>query len=405
MADLREGLEAVEIPGASESEDRAWRLLSAEFEHRHERTRAGRLPAAARRAAAGLAALFAVGALMLSPAGAAVREWIGEAIDVGRPDPRPALRDLPAPGSLLVENGRTAIVVREDGRRRVVGDFRQVAWSPHGLYVAAATGDGLEAVTASGEVRWSLGRHAVADPAWSPNEGFRVAYRSGEQVRVVWGDGTNDARVDSSAAVAPAWQPRTGSRNVLAYVDRYGIVRTRDVDTGARIARAPITAKMPIGLDWTRDGTRLMVLYPDRVRVVDDSGHEVWSTRFPNGREAIGGTWVPGTEAMNVVLRQRGGSAVSHVVFVARRYDDVVKRSVFTGSGRFRAPVASPDGRWLIVGWPKADQWLFIGGSSRTRIDAVANIRRQFGAGRGARFPAVAGWCCQSRESPPDPAP
>ncbi len=42
---------------------------------------------------------------------------------------------------------------------------------------------------------------AVSDPVWSPNEGFRVAYRSGDELRVVWGDGVNDRAIGPAAAV------------------------------------------------------------------------------------------------------------------------------------------------------------------------------------------------------------
>ena len=399
MPELRDELRDADIPDEGGSEDRAWSLLEAEFDRRYRDERRRRSPAFGRRLAVAAAALLGVGAFAFTSAGAEVREWIGEAIDVGAPDPKPALQELPAPGSLLVENGREAIVVREDGQRRAVGDYDQVTWSPFGLYVAAVTSTGLEAVTPSGEVRWSLYRPDVADPVWSPNEGFRVAYRSGDQLRVVWGDGTYDERIDSSADVAPAWRPRTGDRNVLAYVDRFGLVRIADTDTGKVLGRDFRFHGVPVDIDWTRDGSRLMVLYPDGFRVLDAQGRDRWGSGFGSGREATGGTWTPGTEAMKVVLRERGGPTVSHVVSVARRGDDVVKRTSFTGSGHFRDPVPSPDGQWLLVAWPKADQWLFTGygESGRSRIDAVANIRRQFGAGPGSRFPTVAGWCCQSR--------
>ena len=50
-------------------------------------------------------------------------------------------------------------------------------------------------------------------------------------------------------------------------------------------------------------------------------------------------------------------------------------RLLFAGPGAFGSIVWSPDGRWLLVGWPTADQWLFLHGS---RVHAVANIREQF---------------------------
>ena len=63
-------------------------------------------------------------------------------------------------------------------------------------------------------------------------------------------------------------------------------------------------------------------------------------------------------------------------------------------AGVFRAPglrqvVPSPDGRWLLVTWPAADQWVFVRVTARTQILAVSGITRQFG---GGSFPLVAGW-------------
>jgi hypothetical protein len=63
-------------------------------------------------------------------------------------------------------------------------------------------------------------------------------------------------------------------------------------------------------------------------------------------------------------------------------------RAVFRGTGVFDQIVRSPDGRWLLVSWPTADQWVFIRLRPR-KIIGVARITRQFG--RDAR---IAGWCC-----------
>ena len=62
---------------------------------------------------------------------------------------------------------------------------------------------------------------------------------------------------------------------------------------------------------------------------------------------------------------------------------------------RFGAPVFSPDGEWILLPWPEADQWLFVN-TQDERVTAVADIARQFDAdGKGkAAFPEVAGWCC-----------
>ena len=37
-----------------------------------------------------------------------------------------------------------------------------------------------------------------------------------------------------------------------------------------------------------------------------------------------------------------------------------------------------PNGRWLLVGWVNADQWLFLR-LTAAKVQAVSNISRQFG--------------------------
>ena len=140
---------------------------------------------------------------------------------------------------------------------------------------------------------------------WSPNEGYRVAYRSGDQLRVIWGDGTNDAAIGGAAGVAAAWQPRTGSRNVLAYADRNGRVKIVDTDGGQVLARGG-SFDVPVELDWTRDGSRLLVLYRDSMQVVDADGRALWRSKFPPDQTAAGAAFIPGTEAVAALLRGTG---------------------------------------------------------------------------------------------------
>ena len=64
---------------------------------------------------------------------------------------------------------------------------------------------------------------------------------------------------------------------------------------------------------------------------------------------------------------------------------------VFSGAGRFTGLEWSPDGRWLLVAWKDADQWVFIRSAHVRRIRAVSGISAQFG---GGSFPTLAGWCC-----------
>jgi hypothetical protein len=57
----------------------------------------------------------------------------------------------------------------------------------------------------------------------------------------------------------------------------------------------------------------------------------------------------------------------------------------------------SPDGQWLAVGWPAANQFVFIRVGPHLKLYAVSNVARQFDPNAlGPRFPTIAGWCCTS---------
>ncbi|HEX2045696.1 MAG TPA: hypothetical protein VHF23_08730, partial [Gaiellaceae bacterium] len=71
-------------------------------------------------------------------------------------------------------------------------------------------------------------------------------------------------------------------------------------------------------------------------------------------------------------------------------------RTLQSTEGRLQEVVWSPDRRWLLVGWPDADQWLFLRLPGVRRIVAVADVRREFDPGGegGGPFPRVVEWCC-----------
>ena len=95
------------------------------------------------------------------------------------------------------------------------------------------------------------------------------------------------------------------------------------------------------------------------------------------------------------------------IVFVYNRRQS---RQIFSGSGRFRDLAWSPDGRFLLVPWRAADQWLFIRTVGRPRVRANADIAAQFAPGEDAAvppalgFPRVEGWCCAEEAPLPPPA-
>jgi hypothetical protein len=394
---LREELREAPVPSGAGSERRAWETVASAYtELRRE------LPARRRhRLGTGLAtaaAALVLAGLTLTPAGAAVREWIGDAIAPGRDDAKPALTRLPAAGELLVTSGAGAWVVHEDGSRRLLGDYDEATWSPHGRYVGVAAGRELSAVDPRGELRWSISRRRISDPRWSPNEGFRVAYLSGHELRVIWGDGTNDRALAAAAPVAPAWKPRAGSRNVLAYVDPRGRVRVVDADSGEGVGASPRFAGS-LSLQWSRDGERLLLLTRSALRILDPAGSVLAVSRFPRGLEGVAAAFRPGTGDV-VTIRRSVATPVRSTVVRTRFHDGREReRRLFAGVGRLSGLAYSPDGSRLLVGWPDADQWLFLP-TWAGRVETVGNLSRQFDSGRAdeaATFPRVDGWCCRDR--------
>ncbi|MGH2986590.1 MAG: hypothetical protein ACRDLO_07885 [Solirubrobacterales bacterium] len=363
--ELGRALRELEVPGEAEAEERSLEVVRAAYAERTPLAPAPRARRLVLAAAAGVAVL----AIGLSPAGAKVGDLVsemGEAMGIGEQDARPALRSLPAAGELLVESAQGPWIVREDGSKRLLGDYGDATWSPRGLFVAAADGRELIAVEPGGEVRWTITAPGpVSDPRWG-GIGFdtRIAYRSGSDLRVVAGDGTGDRLVARDVApVAPAWlgaPPESKldparRAHLLAYLDRSGRVEVVDADDGAAIG------------DRAAHRTRLEAL----------RGDLALSPTAPLGAE---------------LERRRGRSTLS-VAGQGKR------RVLFSARGLLTGPTWSPDGRWLLVGWPEADQWLFIRADRPQRVIAFDRISEQFDPGDNgaAGFPEVAGWILPQR--------
>lgn len=398
---LRSLLREAPVPGGEEAERRGLRVLEAALGERSPPRRAVLPRAALALAIAGLLAI-----LLLSPAGAAVRHWIGDVFDEGVPNAEPELSRIPGGGRLAVSSSAGPWVVRPDGSRRLLGTYREASWSPHGLFLAAASGRTLTAVEPDGDPRWSLTAPAqVADPRWSPS-GLRIAYRSGRALRVVHADGSADTQLDRSVApLAPAWSP--AGLNVLAYLDRGGRVVVADADSGRPLASA-VALPGIMALQWGPRG-ELLEASPDSLRLRQirleklGGGIRLGSVK-PLPRPGSG-------RIAEAVLSPRGGTValVRRLGGVAQTRTEVDLVDSAAGSVRrlFRTPgqlgeiAWSPDSKRLLIAWPQADQWLFVPTSGRGRLRAVAGISRAFApgspAGRGVgAFPRVSGWCCSA---------
>jgi hypothetical protein len=382
----------IPVPDELEAQRRAWKVVRAAHAEREPvRRHNWRLAPAV--------AFALLTAAIVAAAVPSVRGWIGQRVDGDEP-PRPALVRLPAPGRLLVVSGQGAWVVRADGSKRRLGDYAQASWSPRGLYVAVAEGRRLAAVEpGDGSVRWSLSRaRPIRDPRWSGGgEDTRIAYRSGDRLRVVAGDGAPDRLVARRvAAVAPAWKP--GNRHVLAYARADGSVHVVDVDT-ARDLWNTRTGPPVRQLLWSGDS--LLVLSKNEGRFYEGrrpvgqpielaKGHLLLDAALGPTGDLVYTDFDPKTQETAVVrnsvcARPRGPCLL------------VGPHAVFRGSGRLPDIAWSPDGRWLLVGYPDADQFLFIRAVGVRRVIPVSGIRREFDPGGetfGTAFPRVVAWCC-----------
>lgn len=389
---VAKSLARVEVPGEHEARERAWQLLSAAFAERD----AAPVRRRATRRLVPVAAIVLVAALVAAAAsspGRALLHSIRETVGVEKA--APALFSLPASGSLLVHSDGGLWVVQADGSKRRLGAYASGSWSPHGLYVAATRRNALFALTPTGEERWSLARPRVREPVWTGTRtDTRIAYTSRDELRVVGGDGRGDTGLGTAPDMgeAPlAWRP--GDGRVLAYaLPEQGIVRVVDVDAGGEEVWSNAVAGKATELAWSSDGRLLLVatmgpradtttLYrPPRVVQGMESGasrRPVSVVREPPG--IVEAALRPGTHQVAILSRPGEVATVK-----------LGGRTIFRAAGDLRGLTWSPDGKWLLVGWPDADQWVFVPvGAGRPR--AVANVSAQF---RSRSFPQVEGWCC-----------
>ena len=403
---LKARLEGVQVPEAAEAERRGLLVVSGAFEERAPQPRS-RLP----RLAVAIAAVTLLAAVALTPAGAAVRDWIDEVFTAGVPNPEPALTEVPGGGHLLVGNPEGAWVVQPDGSRRLLGRYGDATWSPRGLFVAAVEGRTLSAIEPTGAVHWTLSAPApVSDPRWAPS-GVRIAYRADRSLRVVVGDGTGDRLLAGTVApVAPAWWPL--GPHLLAYVDAEHRARIVNADSRERLGSAALPPDVE-EIAWSADGALLLAISPQSLQLRSVATAKLANRMtlgdahrlpLPSGATIRAAAFAPRGDTLAVLLERPGrGAEPPHSTLALIDPLRGAFRPLYSASGRLAELAWSPDGSRLLVGWPEADQWLFIPISGRRRVQAIAPISREFAPGstRPAAFPRIDGWCCNAQVGAP----
>jgi hypothetical protein len=305
------------------------------------------------------------------PEGAEERAWQVVRAAFDERAPSPPKRKLWRPVIVLAAVAVLAGVVASPPGQAVLDSLREAVGieraqpalfslpAPGRLLVESA--DGVWVVQADGSKR-RLGGWREA--SWSPFGRYVVVARANELAAV-----EPDGDVRWSLARPNVRFPRWAGDRIdtrIAYLSGTSLRVVAGDGTGDRLLRRNVAAVAPAWLP--ADGFRLA--YTDqagRTVVVDaDTGRILRASAAP---------------APTAAIRQRG--AASEVVAGGR--------VIFRGTGEFRDVARSPDGRWLLVTWPTADQWVFVRTAGRRKIEAVSGITRQFG---GGSFPRIAGWCC-----------
>jgi hypothetical protein len=356
---VKRELQRIEIPGEYDARRRTWDVVRAAYLEREPVS----WPRRHVRELALAAGVVAIVAAAVTPPGHSVvnsiRDAVGREKVVGVRNAQRELVRLPAPGRLLVQSRRGAWIVQRDGSRRLLGRYSDASWSPRGLFVAGVLHrHELVALEPNGTVRWEKPRNQVVRlPRWS-SEGFRIAYFSGKTLRVIWGNGEHDRRLGpADPTVAPAWKP--GSHTV-AWLGADGEVRVADVD-GHTTPSSVRHATPVVALGWA--GGELAAV----------------ATR-------LGG--VVGTVVAAAIDPRTGRTA--EVVRAGDRSRVYLEDSLlFSGKGRVDSLAFSPDARWLALGWPSADQLVFVRLGAKPKLVAFSNVSEQF---LSRSFPGIAGW-------------
>jgi hypothetical protein len=354
-------------PGEREAGERSWDVVRGAYDERvpSPRTHDKRWLVVAAVGAALVAAA-------LSPPGHAVWGSLRDAVQEDH------LVGLPATGRVLVNAQGGAWVVSRDGSKRFLSGYSDASWSPHGLFVAAARANQLVAMEPNGNVHWKLARRGeVHAPRWS-FDGYRIAYFAGSSLRVVNGDGTGDRLLARNARRgSAAWMPRS---HVVTYVDHGGSIVFADVDRDRVVRRFRPEGEVR-ELAWT-PGRRLVALGPHVLATSLSSGQGLRSFVLADGGFTAADV-SPDGRRIGFVTTRAGRSEVGVAQTASGN-----RVPVFSGSGRIDDVAWSPDGRWLLLNWATADQWLFVRVPAKKLI-AVSNIRATYGADA-----TVAGWCC-----------
>ncbi|WP_112236536.1 PD40 domain-containing protein [Kribbella monticola] len=250
----------------------------------------------------GLAATTAVPADAATPAnGNLVFVQFGGLVVVPGGTPAPYSSEIAGDRPKFSPNGRQVAFVRDysvwtrtlssgserllytypaDGEHYAIG----LAWSPDGHSIVTAYGSQLDRIAVGTGARspiWTApaGTGRLTSPAWSP-DGSRIAFSTGNTIKLVHPDGTNPRTLTSSPVGVinnyPDWSP--DSQKIAFITNRYrGAEHTELVSLPRSGAGEPFRISYQaypqgifyIGVAWSPDGKKIAALQFNRNALPD----------------------------------------------------------------------------------------------------------------------------------------
>jgi hypothetical protein len=241
------------------------------------------------------------------------------------------------------------------------------------------------------EIREVVGVEGAEPALFSLPTGGRLLVTSDAGAWVVERDGSKRLLGDYREA---SWSPF----GAFVVASRANELVALEPDGDVRWSLARPDVRLP---RWggSRTDTRIAYFSGGALRVVVGNGKS--DRLLDRGAALRAPVWRPGPGHVLVYARRDGsiravdadsGAAVpfAGAAELLREPADAPLQRLL-GRGEFSRPVGSPDGRWLAVGWPEADQLVFVRVRGGRQLRAVSDVSAQF---RSRSSPTISGWCC-----------
>jgi hypothetical protein len=151
-------------------------------------------------------------------------------------------------------------------------------------------------------------------------------------------------------------------------------------------------------MEWTGDGTSLLVGDSRRIEVVGADGTPRRS--FANlGGDIVGLAANPQSGSIAAAsVRSRVGRGLYRSMVIRLDSATGARSRLFSGAGVIGGIAWSPSHSWLLVDWRGGDEWRFIHVTQPRSVITVPDIAQRFPRPRPPRvdpqLDITDGWCC-----------